>query len=131
MVRSLLMALSYLLCLQDEMLEANLGGSGGLLVNPILLFSLPLSGRSPESDITEILLTGTLNLKYQETLIPLSYLALLEKKSADTYWPGYTCPLWALCQVKTSFIEPPWCTFFLLFIVTSASEVQKFAKVII
>ena len=47
-------------------LEANLGGSGGLLVNPILLFSLPLSGMSPESDITEILLTGTLNLKYQE-----------------------------------------------------------------
>ena len=43
-------------------LEANLSGSGGLLVYPILLFSLPLSGRSSETDITEILLTGTLNL---------------------------------------------------------------------
>ena len=41
-------------------LEANL--SGGLLVYPILLFSLHLSGRSPESDITEILLNWTLNL---------------------------------------------------------------------
>ena len=37
-------------------------GSGGLLVYPILFFSLPLSGRSPMSDVTEILLTGTLNL---------------------------------------------------------------------
>ena len=45
-------------------LEAYL--SRGLLVYPIFLFSLPLSGRSPESDITEILLTGTSNLKYQE-----------------------------------------------------------------
>ena len=43
-------------------LEANLNGSRGLLVYPILLFSLPHSGRSPESDITELLLTGTLNL---------------------------------------------------------------------
>ena len=43
-------------------LEANLSGSGVLLVYHILLFSLPLSGRSPESDITEILLTGTFNL---------------------------------------------------------------------
>ena len=48
-------------------LEANLSGSGGLLFYPILLFSLPLSRRSPESYITEILLTGTLNLKYQES----------------------------------------------------------------
>ena len=43
-------------------------GMGGLLVNPILLFSLPLSWRSPESDITEILLTGILNLT-QNSLI--------------------------------------------------------------
>ena len=58
------MALSYLACLQDKFatLEANLGGSGGRLVNPILFFSLPPSGGSPESEITEILLTGTLNL---------------------------------------------------------------------
>ena len=41
---------------------ANLSGRGGLLVYPILLFSLPLSGRSPEYDIIEILSTGTLNL---------------------------------------------------------------------
>ena len=45
--------------------EANFGWEWGLLLNPLLL-SLPPSGRSPESDITEILLTGTLNLKYQE-----------------------------------------------------------------
>ena len=32
----------------------------GLLVYPIFLFALPLSGRSP--DMTEILLTGTLSL---------------------------------------------------------------------
>ena len=37
-------------------------GVGIFLVYPILLFSLPLSGKSPESDITDILLTGTLNL---------------------------------------------------------------------
>ena len=38
-------------------LEAkDLGGAGGLLVYPILLFSLGLSGRSFE--MTEILLTG-------------------------------------------------------------------------
>ena len=58
------MALSYLTCWHDKFvtLEANLNGSRGLLVYPIPLFSLPFSGRSPESDITEILLTGTLNL---------------------------------------------------------------------
>ena len=39
--------------------KANLGWGWGLLVYPILLFSLPLSGRSP--DMTEILLTGTLS----------------------------------------------------------------------
>ena len=41
--------------------ETNLGGGWGLLVYPILLFSLPLSGRSP--DMTEILLTGTQRIK--------------------------------------------------------------------
>ena len=41
-------------------LEANLGGGWGLFVYPILLFSLLLSGRSP--NMTEILLTGTLSL---------------------------------------------------------------------
>ena len=40
--------------------EANLDGSRGHLVYPILLFSLPLSGMSP--DMTEILLTEALNL---------------------------------------------------------------------
>ena len=39
-------------------LESNLGGSRGLLIYPILLFSLPVSGRCP--DTAEILLTGTL-----------------------------------------------------------------------
>ena len=43
-------------------LEANLNGIRGLVVFPILLFSLPFSGKNPESYITEILLTGTLNL---------------------------------------------------------------------
>ena len=38
-------------------LEANLSGGRGLLVHPILLFFLPLYGRS--HDMTEILLTGT------------------------------------------------------------------------
>ena len=41
-------------------LEENLGGELGRLVYPIPLFSLPISGRSP--DMIEILLTGTLNL---------------------------------------------------------------------
>ena len=41
-------------------LEANLGGGWGLLVYPILLFYLPLSGRSP--NMTEILFTGSLSL---------------------------------------------------------------------
>ena len=36
-------------------------------VYPILLFSLPLSGRSP--DMTEILLTGTLSLNSIKTII--------------------------------------------------------------
>ena len=53
------MVLSYLLIgrMQFTSFEANLGL--GLLVYHILLFSLPLSGRSP--DMTEILLTGTLS----------------------------------------------------------------------
>ena len=38
-------------------LEANLGGGEGLLVYPILLFSLHLSERS--LDMNDILLTGT------------------------------------------------------------------------
>ena len=41
-------------------LEANLGVGPGLLVYPNFLFSLPLSGRSP--DVTEIMLTGTFSL---------------------------------------------------------------------
>ena len=42
------------------LLKANLGGGQGLLVYPILLSFLPLSGRGP--DMTEILLTGTLSI---------------------------------------------------------------------
>ena len=41
-------------------LEANLGGDQGLLIYPILLFSLPLSRWS--NNMTETLLTGTLRL---------------------------------------------------------------------
>ena len=41
-------------------LEANFGGGWGLFVYHILLFSRPLTGRS--RDISEILLTGTLDL---------------------------------------------------------------------
>ena len=42
------------------LLEVNLGE--GHLFYPILLFSLPLYGRSPNIIMTEILLTGTLSL---------------------------------------------------------------------
>ena len=41
-------------------LEPNLGGDWGILVYPILLFLNPPSERSP--GMTEILLTGTINL---------------------------------------------------------------------
>ena len=43
----------------------------GLLVQPIPLFSLPLSGRSP--DIIEILLTGTLSLNSMKKLCLLLF----------------------------------------------------------
>ena len=61
MVRFREMTLSYFDCWQDEFasLDANFGGGLGLLVYPILIFSRHLSGRSP--DMTEILLTGTIN----------------------------------------------------------------------
>ena len=42
------------------LLEVHLGGGWGLLVYHILLFSLTLSGMTP--DMTEILLTETLSL---------------------------------------------------------------------
>ena len=65
MVRSLLQLLDRWPChillidrLKFASLKANLVGSWGLLVYSILLFYLPLSGRS--LDMTEILLTGTL-----------------------------------------------------------------------
>ena len=60
------MSLSYLACWQlgrvmkFASLEVNLVGVWGLLVYLILLFSFRHSGRSP--DMTEILLTRTLNL---------------------------------------------------------------------
>ena len=55
-------------------LEANLGGgrAWGLLVYPIL-FSLPLSGRSPS--MTETLLTGTLSLNSLK--VPLSQISAI------------------------------------------------------
>ena len=46
--------------MKNASFETNLGGDSVLLVYPIPLSSLPLSGRSP--DMTEILLTGTLSL---------------------------------------------------------------------
>ena len=56
------MALSCLACWQDAICftRGKFWWKSGLLVYPILLFSLPLFGRSP--DMTEILLTETLSL---------------------------------------------------------------------
>ena len=58
-------------------LEANLGWGKGLLVYPILLFSLPLSGRS--SGMTEILLTGTLSLNPIKRGIHLLFFYILKE----------------------------------------------------
>ena len=57
------------------LLEANLCKGPGLLVYPILLFSLPLSGGTV--DMTEILLTGILSLNsvklYKGAILQRSY----------------------------------------------------------
>ena len=54
-------------------LEANLSLGQGLLVNPILRFCIPSSGRSP--GITEILLTWMLNLN--KSINPNNYITTI------------------------------------------------------
>ena len=74
-------------------LEANLGGGWGLRVfYPILLFSLPLSGKIP--DMTEILLTGTLSLnsinQFTGLWLLLLCLCLTSHQQLNSYGDGTT-----------------------------------------